>query len=291
MERIQKALEQATQQRAQVKTGAPAPAGLRDPNQDGGTKFADTTMDLSTGIFYSQTKVVDIPEKVLRDNRLIAALPEHEFKDAYKMLRTRVLQTLRANNWNSLAVTGPASGCGKTLTAINLAISLAMEITNTVLLVDLDLRKPSIHDYFGYQPELGLSDYLLKEATLPEMLFSPNIARLVVLPGREAIPNSSEMLRSPRMTALVNELKYRYPERIIIFDLPPILAADDALSFSPYTDAMLMVAENGGTNRDDLQKALEILRDAPMIGTVLNKAPRPRNGGYGYYRNVSQKSA
>lgn len=283
MERIQKALEQATKQRAEVKAGhgvTPQP----DP-RPAGTKFTDTTVDLTTGIFYSQTKIIEVPEQTLLDNRIIAALPDHQFKDAYRMLRTRVLQTMRANNWNTLAVTGPASGCGKTLTAINLAVSLAMEITNTVLLVDLDLRKPSIHKYFGYQPELGLSDYLTGSATLPDILVSPGIARLVVLPGRESLINSSEMLRSPKMVNLVSELKYRYPERIIIFDLPPILAADDALSFAPYTDAMLMVAENGGTQRDDLQKAIEILRDAPLIGTVLNKAPISTTSGYGYYRN------
>ena len=106
------------------------------------------------------------------------SVPGHEFKDAYRMLRTRVLQTLRENNWTSVAVTGPASGCGKTLTAINLAISLAMEVTHTVLLVDLDLRKPSIHEYFGYQPETGLSDYLLNDTPINQIMFSPNIERL-----------------------------------------------------------------------------------------------------------------
>jgi Mrp family chromosome partitioning ATPase len=85
------------------------------------------------------------------------------------------------------------------------------------------------------------------------------------------------------MVALVNEIKHRYPDRLVVFDLPPILAADDALSFAPYTDCMLMVAEAGGTSREDLQKALDVLKSVPVIGTVLNKAHAPR-GGYGYYR-------
>ena len=157
-----------------------------------------------------------------------------------------------------------------------------MEVTHTVLLVDLDLRKPSIHEYFGYQPEYGLGDYLIRDVPIQQILFTPSIERLVVLPGREVIQNSSEMLRSPKMVALVNELKHRYPDRLVVFDLPPILAADDALAFAPYTDAMLLVAETGGTSRDDLQKALEVLKSAPVIGTVLNKAYAPR-GGYGYY--------
>jgi Mrp family chromosome partitioning ATPase len=92
------------------------------------------------------------------------------------------------------------------------------------------------------------------------------------------------------MVALVNELKHRYPDRLVVFDLPPILAADDALAFAPYTDSLLLVAEAGGTSRDDLQKALEMLKGAPVIGTVLNKANVPRRN-YGYYqkRRTAQK--
>ncbi len=270
MERIRKALEQAGRDRAQnFGEARPAAAG-------------GTPQDLATGVRYTYTKTVEVPERVLVENRLIAAVPGHEHKDAYRMLRTRVLQSMRENNWTSVAVTGPASGCGKTLTSINLAISLAMEVTHTVLLVDLDLRKPSIHEYFGYQPEFGLTDYLVRDVPVNQIMFSPSIERLVVLPGRETIQNSSEMLRSPKMVALVNEIKHRYPDRLVVFDLPPILAADDALAFAPYTDAMLLVAEAGGTSRDDLQKALEVLKSAPVIGTVLNKAHVSR-GSYGYY--------
>ena len=276
MERIRKALEQASRDRAQG-VGHGTGQGMGDSRQP-----SIGPADLATGVRYTSTKVVDVPERVLVENRLIAGVPGHEHKDAYRMLRTRVLQILRENNWTSLAITGPASGCGKTMTSINLAISLAMEVTHTVLLVDLDFRKPSVHEYFGYQPEAGLSDYLLHGKPLTEILFNPSIERLVVLPGREVIQNSSEMLRSPKMVALVNEIKHRYPDRLVIFDLPPILAADDALAFAPYTDCMLMVAEAGGTSRDDLQKSLAVLKSVPVIGTVLNKAHAPR-GGYGYY--------
>lgn len=244
--------------------------------------------DLSTGVRYTMTKMVEVSPQQLLENRIIAALPEHPFKDAYRMLRTRVLQTMRNNGWTSVAVTGPATGCGKTLTAINLAVSLAMEVSNTVLLVDLDLRRPAVHKYFGYEPELGLSDYLTTDVPLHQLLFTPGIDRLVVLPGRSALPNSAEMLRSPRMIALVNELKTRYPDRLIVFDLPPILAADDALAFSPYTDCFLMVAESGGTKKDDLQKSYSILKNTPLVGTVLNKSEAPTSG-YGYGSTQKKK--
>lgn len=268
MERIRKALERAGQDRM-VATDV-----LRQTSQG-------IQSDLSTGVRYTMTKMVEVSPQTLLDNRVIAALPQHKFKDSYRMLRTRVLQTMRNNGWTSVAVTGPASGCGKTLTAINLAVSLAMEVTHTVLLVDLDLRKPTVHKYFNYEPELGLSDYLTSDIPLHKLLFTPSIDRLVVLPGRSALTNSAEMLRSPRMISLVNELKTRYPDRLVVFDLPPILAADDALAFSPYTDCFLMVAESGGTKKDDLQKAFEILKNTPLVGTVLNKSDAPTSG-YGY---------
>ena len=270
MERIRKALERAGQDRAMTGTDV-----LRH------SASAMAQADLSTGVRYTMTKMVEVSQQTLLKNRIISALPEHKYKDSYRMLRTRVLQTMRNNGWTTIAVSGPASGCGKTLTAINLAVSLAMELTHTVLLVDCDLRKPTVHRYFDYEPELGLSDYLTSDVPLHQLLFSPCIDRLVVLPGRSALSNSAEMLRSPRMITLVNELKTRYPDRLIVFDLPPILAADDALAFSPYTDCMLMVAESGGTKKDDLQRACEIVRNTPLVGTVLNKSVTP-SAGYGY---------
>jgi capsular exopolysaccharide synthesis family protein len=182
---------------------------------------------------------------------------------------------MNTNNWNSLAVTSPATGSGKTLTSINLAISLAREVNRTVLLVDFDLRCPSVHEYFGYKPEYGLSDYLYNDIPIDKILFSPSIDRLAVLPGRESIHNSSETLRSPKMEQLVADLKGRYADRLVLFDLPPMLALDDALAFKPYTDAMLLVAEDGATKKDDLQKSIEMLKGTPLLGTVLNKSHSP----------------
>lgn len=286
MERIQKALEQAKQERSAAKKEAnsrePKLQAKAQPEEaSASSAVRDEKLAPAPLIQYTQTKVIDVSEEVLEQNRLVAALPDHELTDAYRILRTRVLQNLNSNRWNTLAITSPAPGSGKTLTSINLAISLAREINRTVLLADFDLRNPSIHEYFGYEPELGLSDFLFDDVPLNEMLFSPSIERLVVLPGRKSIHNSSEMLRSPKMVSLVEELKGQYANRLIIFDLPPILAVDDALAFTPYTDAMLMVAENGGTKKEDLEKALEILKDTNLIGTVLNKSDSVNPDPYG----------
>ncbi len=281
MEHIRRALEQAEKDRAEARSAVPSDTGLYRSVDNKGADSAPAPTATSADVRYLKTKIVDVSAETLERNRLVAALPAHELTDSYRMLRTKVLRELQTHGWNSIAITSPATGSGKTLTAINLAISLAREVNHTVLLVDLDLRAPSIHESFGYEPELGISDYLQHDAPIEEIMFSPGIDRLVVLPGRESIADSSETLRSPKMVSLVGELKHRYPDRIVICDLPPMLATDDALGFAPYTDAMLMVAEAGSTRREDLQQSLSILKDVRLIGTVLNKSEDAPSKLYG----------
>lgn len=269
MERIKEALERA---RAERQGSAAVTPGMSPAVAVGG--------GMPTAIQYTRTRIFQPDPTVLRDNRIIAAAGSAPAKDAFRMLRTRVLQRLVDNGWNSFAVTSPTGDVGKSMTAANLAVSLAREVNHTVLLVDADLRKPTIHSLFGYEPQAGLSDYLARQTPVEDMLFNPSIERLVVLPGREQHENSSELLSSPAAAELVRELRARYPERIVIFDLPPVLAIDDALAFSPLVDSYLMVLGEGETEADDLEAALEVLKETPLLGTVFNKAT---GSGQGYY--------
>lgn len=221
---------------------------------------------------YTHTRVIKTESALLHANRLINPLMDSNIYTAYRLLRTNVLQRMREKNWTTLGVTSPSIKSGKSLTAINLAISIALEVNQTVLLVDLDLRNPSVHQYFGYQPEQGLSDYIHSQCNLNEILINPSVERLVVLPGRESILNSSETLSAPRMVQLFSELKNRYQDRVIIFDLPPLLSSDDALVFSPYVDTFLMVIEDNKTQVNDLARAKDMLKQSNVLGTVLNKS-------------------
>lgn len=223
-------------------------------------------------ISYTQTRVMTLDKAFLREQRVIAGLEPGQVTDAYKILCIQILQRLRERKGNALAVVSPGSGEGKTLTAINLALSLAMEVDQTVLLVDANLRQPSIHRYFGFTPEFGLGDHLLRDTPLDQILVNPGVDRFVLLPGGCPMPNSSEMLGSIKMEKLVQELKHRYPSRIVIFDLPPILSMADVVAFSPYVDGALMVAQENKTRRDEIQRAAEMLRSVDVIGTVLNMA-------------------
>jgi protein-tyrosine kinase len=224
-------------------------------------------------IVYTRTRSLAIPLSVLRQRRVMAAYNKGPFVDAIKILRTQVMHRLRETNWNVLGVTSPGHGEGKTLTAVNLAVSIAMETTQTVLLVDANLRNPSVHEVFGLKDCPGLADYLLDDQPVEDLLVHPGIGRFVLLPGGRAISNSTEILTSPKMVALVEELKDRYPSRIIIFDLPALLHTADVLAFSPYTDALLLVVEEGKTTTKDVQHAMSLLNNTcHVLGTVLNKA-------------------
>jgi capsular exopolysaccharide synthesis family protein len=224
-------------------------------------------------ITYTQTASFPPPLKVQREHRLVTAADEPSSVAAYKLLRTQVLQRMKAKGWRALAVTSPGPGEGKTLTAVNLAITLAQDVNQTVLLVDLDLRHPRVHRAFGFEPSAGIADHVYGGVPLADILFTPGLERLVVLPGRESFEHSSEVLASPQMVSLVEELKQRYADRLVLFDLPPVLSADDALAFAPYVDAALLVVREGVTTRESFERALRYLGQTPVLGTVLNATP------------------
>ena len=118
-----------------------------------------------------------------------------------------------------------------------------------------------------------MSDYLTKDTPLSELLVHPKgHDHLTILPGGQAMLNSAEMLNSPKMSRLVEELKTRYSSRIVVFDLPPVLSAADAMAFTPYVDATLLVIEEGKTKRKEVENALGLLSGTNVLGTVLNKA-------------------
>ena len=224
-------------------------------------------------IVYSHTRVFRPIPALLEANRIMNPLSADPAAAAFRMLRTQVLQRMEDNGWRSLAIFSPMSRDGKTTTAINLAMSLASDQQHTALLVDFDFRRPSVAARLGLSPELGADDVLTGVARVEDCLYHPeSFDRLVVLPTRGPLQRSSEVLAGPASRALVAELRARYPERLIVFDLPPVLSADDALAFAPQIDCGLVVAAEGRTRRNDLVRTVELLRKVPLVGTVLNCA-------------------
>lgn len=235
-------------------------------------------------IRYSDTKIKKIDSNVLKKGKIISLFHDIKNTDQIKTLRTQILQYLNEVNGNSLLVTSANPYEGKTFTAINLGVSIAQELDRTVLLVDADLRKHPKHhkdfavDFFGTDMTEGLSNYLLGQAELPEVLINPGIERLVLLPAGRPLPNSSELLGSPRMVMLVNDIKSRYKDdRIIIFDCASLLSCADPLVLSKYVDGILFIVEENRTTADEFQEAIELLKDKPVFGTVMNKSSNGEN--------------
>lgn len=220
--------------------------------------------------FMQEARTVKFDDDTLQANRIITDHIDPSVRTSYKMLRTRLLQRMTANNWRHLAVTSATQGDGKTVTAINLALSLAGDVNHEICLVDLDLRRSSIADYLGLKIENGVSDILARGVRLADAILKTPYERLTVLPNLQPEAHSSELLSSPEMRILTEKLAVG-GHRIIIYDMPPILAADDMLAFESFVDSTLFVAAEGKTSRTEVVKACELLEGANLIGTVLNR--------------------
>jgi Mrp family chromosome partitioning ATPase len=224
-------------------------------------------------ISYSGTRVFTPAADHLENNRIFPPGSTEPAALAFRMLRTQVLQRMDANGWRTLAIFSPGTNDGKTTTAVNLAVTLASDQLHTVLLVEFDFKRPTLASRFGLAPGFGSDDALSGKAGVQDCLYhAAGFDRLVLMPARMTLANSSEVLAGPRSRDVVSELRARYPERIVLFDLPPVLAADDALSFAPLVECGLVVAAEGRTRRKDLVRTIELLRKTPLVGTVLNRA-------------------
>lgn len=229
---------------------------------------------------YSQTRVVLPEPHYLEAHRVLTLLDDSHAIDTYNLLCTRVLAKTGANFSNTIMITSCGQGEGKSLTSINLAVSIARRVQHTVLLVDADLRSPKIHHYLGLPVAKGLAEHLTESVPLAELLVSPGVPKMVVLPAGKRVDNPAEILVSPKMEQLIYELKSRYPDRYVIFDCPPLLTVPDSLGMASYVDGLLLVVEAGRASREDVRKAIELCNGKPLLGLVMNKS---RHGGKKYY--------
>jgi len=223
------------------------------------------------GFAYSHTRQVIVDTSQFREKRLVAALPETTESDTYKILRTQIQQRTKEKGWNTIMVTSPEAGVGKTLTAVNLAIAMAQEFHQTVMLVDCDLRKQDIHKLLGYASDRGLADHLLENIPLSELIVCPGINKLTILSGGRTLEGRTELLGSSKMAQLVAEMKNRYQNRYILFDVPSLLEGADALAFLPNVDAVLMVVEAGKSTHSESKKALQLIPPDKLLGVVVNR--------------------
>ena len=270
MSKIQKALEKAKKDRRE------------SGDTEGVLSGHKPSFVKAQALAFEDAKLISLEKGHLEENRLMVLLDNPEVTDHYNLLRTQILWRTRPAGHNTIMVTSALDGEGKTVTAIHLAVSIARDVKHSVLLVDTDLRNPKIHTYLGGNMQKGLADHILHDTPLSELVVNPGIAKMRVLPAGKALLGSTELLGSPKMEKLVEELKGLDPEQYIIFDSPPVLAVPDALVFSSYVDVVLVVVEAGKTGRDQIRKTVELLEGRNILGLVMNKA-KELDRGYGYY--------
>ncbi len=222
-------------------------------------------------IEYTSTRVVNISEAALLANRIVAVRDDDPVTDRFKLLRTHVFQRTRPNRWNTIQVSGFETGEGKSLMAGNLAVSIANDTRQTTLLVDLDFRNPSLHKLFGLGDNApGLKSYFLDDAPLEDLFVCPGVKSLTLLPAGGRIPNATEILGSPKMEALIRELKQRYDDRYIVLDTPGIGVCPDPLVIAEYVDCILLVARMDHTSKDSISAAMARVPREKVLGMVVN---------------------
>ena len=223
------------------------------------------------------------------------ASDEHERVKAeeYRRIKRPVLAhafgigATQIEDGNLVLVTSALPGEGKTHTCINLALSLATEKDRTVLLVDGDVPKPHISRLFGVDQQPGLLDALADDAIgLHDLLIDTDIESLRILPAGRWNVHATELLSSERMLKLCRELSQRYPDRMIIFDSPPLLAATEAQAIAAAVGQVVLVIAEGLTARESVRAALELIDEHKPVNAILNKSRRPQGGNYygGYQR-------
>ena len=277
--KLKKVVDKAKKQRMETKKKHAEDVPLTEEAGVDASKETTCAPEWSPPV-YSECKNIELDLDQLTRNRFVSLLSDAPEAEYYKILRTTIQQLTKEKGWNTIMVTSVQPGEGKTFTSINLAVSFAREFNQTVLLVDCDLKRQSIHRYLDFSSDKGIIDYLMNDCELKDLIVWPGIEKLTLISGGKTISNSSELLGSPRMKALVKEIKNRYDDRYIIFDTPPILGWADTIAFAPLVDGILIVVEAGRTPIEDIKKAYEMIPSEKFLGFVLN---RQKMSGKKYY--------
>lgn len=268
-------------------------------------KLAEQTVDKVQEVIKPTNLINDIPESTASVNKEIISLngkrlnergfiysPDstHHIQEEFRHIKRKLLNNAfglaskTLTNSNLIMVTSSNPNEGKTYIAINLALSIALEQDKTVLLVDADVLRPSLHRELEFESKKGLLEYLLAEVpSIPDIIYSTNIDNLKLIPAGKPHHLTNELLASERMEKLAKELASRYPDRIVIFDCPPILGVTETPVLSDLVGQAVVVVEESKTKTDDVKRAVSQLNEDMAIGLVMNKTIRSKKDVYGYY--------
>jgi protein-tyrosine kinase len=276
VERIQRALEISRLQRTVVAEAAPAGA---TPQSDSSVRTERAANQAR--LEHRDTQRFPVDRAKLRAQRVVLSDEVSGAARAYRMLRAQLLQRTRSSGKRVLGIVSAAPAEGKTLTAVNLAISLAAEPNQSVALVDLDLRNPSVARTLCIAPNIGLETWLgAHSSEAPPVCELEGVPRLQVVPTLAPVAGSSEVLAGAGTRALFDHLRAHDDTRLLVIDLPPALLSDDVLTIAPLIDGFLLVITEGRTRRDDIDRVFELLGRDRVVGTVLNASAASEQRAY-----------
>jgi receptor protein-tyrosine kinase len=256
-------------------------------------KDTQTALESSTSTKKSRAnkEVITLNGEYLTERGFIySADSAHHIQEEFRHIKRKLInnafgptaKTLKHSNLIMVSSSNPNEG--KTFISINLALSIALEQDKTVLLVDADVLRPSIHRELEFESKQGLLEYLLDEVpSLSDVIYNTSIANLKLIPAGKPHHLTNELLASAKMASLAEELAQRYPDRIVIFDCPPILGVTETPVLSSLVGQAIVVVEELKTKVADVKKAVSQLNEDIAVGFVMNKTIRSKKDEYGYY--------
>jgi protein-tyrosine kinase len=260
-------------------------ARSRNLAQEGGSPDPFAPFPSAAAVNDAAFREVKLNTAHLESTRLVAYDPLREGGRYYDMLRTQVLQAMDQNGWQILAITSPTAGCGKSVTACNLAMSIARLSERPVLLVDMDLQKPKVAEYLGIDARRGMLSVLQGSVGLSNAILRASIGenRMLVLPGEVCKSGSAEWMASQAMTNALQALRRDFRSHVIILDLPPVLVGDEVISLLPQIDAVLLITSVGASTLSDIKECNKHIKSTPIVRVVVNKVSEKTEAYYGYY--------
>ena len=285
MEQIRTALERARDEGARPQE--PARSKVAPPWLD--ADLGGTNQVSRGGPNWTAEVALDV--KHLESNRIVAFDDTDLRTKSFDILRTQVLQAMDQKNWKILGITSPSAGCGKTVTAVNLAFSIARQPERSALLVDLDLQKPQVASTLGIKCRTSLVDVLGGRTSLPQSVVRAFAGsyHIMVLPVEIPTLRSSAWIASRPMSEMLQEIRKLYESSLVILDLPPMLASDDVISLLPQLDCILLVAAVGKSTVAEITECNKHLQAAEVVRLVLNKVPEQASNYYAYHRSPRDK--
>lgn len=274
MSRIENAMAKA----AEMRSGTAVVAAAEKPHNEGAPFIRQTPHRTIT---------------INADNPLLATIsaPHSAVSEQYRKLKSSLLRLTNAERFrNLLMVTSAISGEGKSLTAANLAITMAQEYDLTVLLIDADLRRPSIHTFLGFEQTIGLSDCLQDGIDIGEAIIKTNISKLSVISAGREVEKPLELFASKMMQDLMTGIKNRYNDRYVIIDTPPLLPFAETRSLARIVDGIVFVTQEGVTPQESVVEAKEVLKGCPILGVVLNDSTSLNTENFDYSSYYTSQS-